>query len=164
MVEDVTIGKVVNTHGVRGGLKILPEDPETVNLRIGKTVYIGNRPYTIQSVRKNKNVFLVTFEGYEDINKVEDLKGQWITLPEDQLEPLPEGRYYIFQLLGLDCYQADEKIGVVTEVDTNSVNDVYTIKGVKTWRVPNVPVFIQGIDLEKGRMDVSLIEGMADED
>lgn len=164
MQEDVLIGKIVNTHGIRGALKLVPEDPDTQNIQVGKTLYIKEKAYIVKSLSKNKGHFLLTFEGLEDINLVEHFKGCPVTLPEDQLEPLPQGHFYIFELIGLDCYQDGQKIGQVEDVDTSAVNDVFTIKGDKTWRVPNVPAFIKHIDLEAGRIDLVLIEGMADED
>src|SRR5690554_372552 len=96
------IGKIFNTHGIKGEVKVqqITDFPE--RFQIGKTVYVNEEerivPLKIDGSRVHKNSLLLRFEGYESINDVESLKGIELMIKEDQQEKLKENEYYYHEI------------------------------------------------------------------
>ena len=111
------IGKVVNTHGVRGELKIQPwcDDPAIYDEL--EYIYIDGEKYNIIRNRFHKNCEIVAVEGINNINDAELLKNKIVTVERENLGDLPEGTYYIADLIGLEVKTADgEILGIIEEV------------------------------------------------
>lgn len=114
------IGKILNTHGLKGDLKIMVvSDFERFNVK--DKVYLYYKDEYIPLVVKKRTDYpphiLVRFEGLEDINLVEKYKGYELFISEDEQQPLDDGEYYFHELIGLDAYndRADYK-GKVLDV------------------------------------------------
>lgn len=172
----ITIGQIINTHGNRGELKIRPITDDASRFEELKTIYAidpanekktdrmeDRRPLTIQTVRFHKNMVLITFKEIADMNQAEAVKGYYLQLPESELKPLPEGRYYIYQLEGLKVYEGDQCYGTLVEVLQPGSNDVYVVRDdQREILVPALKTVIQKVDLAAGRMDVILPPGLLD--
>ncbi len=130
------VGKIVNTHGVKGELKIVSKtDFPEERYQVGNTLYlflpnqIEPMPLLIKSHRSHKNFDLLTFEGYEDINQVEKFKEGMLKVPEDQLHDLEEGEYYLHEIVGCRVVTNDgEEIGTIKEILSPGANDVWVVK------------------------------------
>lgn len=155
------IGKIINTHGIKGELKVEPYTFDINRFSELDSVYIGEdlKEFYIKKVRVNKFVF-ITFKDYENINDVEYLKGSNIYIcDEDRLE-LKENQYYISDIIGMKVYDiCDNYIGILKEVREYPANDIFVVENndKELYQIPAVKEFIVSID---SVITVKLIEGM----
>ena len=166
----IEVGKIVNTHGLRGDVKVIvwmdsPEDFETL-----EHVYIETRfetkRLTIQRVRYQKNNIIAKFEEFDDINDVEQFKNKVIYADRSELGELPEGVHYIVDLIGLKVVSEDGvEIGVISDVFNTGANDIYDVKreGKKNLLLPVIDDVVKEIDIDGGTVTVHLMEGLDDE-
>ena len=157
----IEAGMVVNTHGIRGEIKIQPWSDTPDFLFDFDTIYIDSKPYTLLDARIHKNHVIAELEEITDINDAEPLKGKIVTVDRDDVE-LPEGRHFLVDLIGLEVRDADsdEVLGKLVEVMTPPGNYVYVIRGKREYLVPAVEEFIIETNVEAGYMRVHLLEGM----
>ena len=157
----IEAGMVVNTHGIKGEIKIQPWSDTPDFLFDFDTIYIDKKPYTLLDARIHKNNVIAMLEEIDDINDAELLKGKVVTVDRDDVE-LPEGRHFLVDLIGLEVRNADtdEVLGKLVEVMTPPGNYVYVIRGKREYLVPAVEEFIIETNVEAGYMRVHLLEGM----
>ncbi len=165
--EILEIGKVVNTHGIRGELKIQPwcDDPEIFDEL--EYIYIGGEKYTITRSRFHKTCEIVAVEGINNINEAESLKNKIVTVEREMLGELPDGTYYIADILGLEVRCSDGQVlGVIDNVISTGSNDVYEVKrdGKKPLLLPVIDDVINEININEGYVSVTLIKGLADDE
>jgi 16S rRNA processing protein RimM len=110
-------------------------------------------------------VLLLKLEGCDDRNGADELRGMLVQIPTEEAEPLGEGEYYHFQLIGLAVEtESGERLGQVVEVLETGANDVYVVRGIRgEVLLPAVDDVIRAIDLESKRMMVRLLPGMMSE-
>lgn len=158
------LGTIVNTHGIRGELKVLPstdfiEDRFAVGsevlLHYGKEV----RCFVIDSFRMHKGCVLITFEGLHDINKVEKYKGLELFVESEGSE---DEDFYYFELIDCEVYYGNEYIGKVSEIIETQAHEILrvTCEHRKDVLIPYVERFIKDVDSEKKRIEIDVIEGM----
>lgn len=128
----IDTGKIVNTHGLRGDVKLeaWTDDPELF-FDI-ETLYLdaqGQQPLTIQNVRMQKGMVLLKFEGIDTIEAAEKLRNKIVYIHRDDI-PLEEGEYLIQDLLGCSIVDADDghEYGKLVDVTFNGASDIYHIK------------------------------------
>jgi 16S rRNA processing protein RimM len=161
----LAIGKVVRAHGIRGeiSVNVLTDFPE--RFETTEWVYLGNEfeatPYRIEKSRWHKDNVLLTLAGITDRTEAERLRGQYVQVPIKEATPLPEGSYYLYQLIGLEVITVEnQSLGTITEVLETGANDVYVVRGDKEVLIPAVADVIKAVDLEKGQVIVQLMEGL----
>ena len=178
MTVRISIGKIVNTHGIHGEVRIqvfsdslerfegmsqilVSRRDETYGGVAGGET--GDRMLTITGLRYHRGMAMMTFEGIDTMTQAEAIKGWFLQVDESELPPLPEGRYYIYQLKGLEVWEGDILYGTLTDVMQPGSNDVYVVKGVEgEILIPALESVIGVVDLEKGRMEVTLPAGLLD--
>ncbi|MDH7489820.1 MAG: ribosome maturation factor RimM [Anaerolineae bacterium] len=158
------VGQVRAPHGVRGEVRvqILTDFPE--RFRRGAEICIGpeHRRYTIQTARFHEGDVLIKLVGLDDRNAVEGFRGAEVTVPVEEAMPLPEGTFYVHQIVGLRVWtDAGEPLGTVSEVLSLPANDVYVVNTPQgeIW-LPAISDVILDIDLAQGRMTVHLLPGL----
>lgn len=159
--EFLETGEIVNTHGIRGEVKLLPWSDSPAFLLDFKTLYVNGQGMTVEAARVHKTTLLVKFAGVNTVEEAMRLKGKRVSIARKDAK-LPKGSFFLADLIGLTVKDENgQTIGTVKEVLTPSVQNVYVIEtpsGEKL--VPAVPEFIKKVDIEGGEMLVSLIEGM----
>lgn len=161
-------GKIINTHGVRGSLKI---DSWCDSVEVFCTlpcIYVKKKDefikYNIVSAGKHKNCALVKLEGIDDIDSAVLLKNKTVYADRSML-PLEEGCAFIADMIGLSVFRSgtDEKLGVLADVIESAASDIYVVErdGGEVL-VPAVDEFIDEIDVDRG-IWISPIPGMFDE-
>ncbi len=152
-------GKIVSTHGVRGELRVQPMADSPEFLLGMDTMFLDGNPVKVLSARAHKQMLLLQLEGIADIGAAQRLKGKtlWIDPP-----PLPPGRFYIRDLIGLSVLDADTgvSLGTVKDVWCQPAQNVLVIEGEREILVPHVDEFVKEIDLTGGFVRVRLIDGM----
>ncbi len=160
-------GKIINTHGVRGGMKLESWCDSPEDLASLKKVYLKNgAEYECHKVKRAsvfKQFVLFELEGINDIDTAIKIKNTVVFADRDDIA-IDEDSYFIADIIGLDVFDVEsgKKIGTLSDVLNLGASDLYEIDtpdGKKL--IPAVDEFIKEVDLEKG-IFVSLIEGMLD--
>lgn len=155
MSKKFEIGKIVNTFGIKGEIKIYPYVDYIMDL---KFFYVDDNKMEIERCRTQKNLVIVKIKGIDDINVVEKLKGKIASVFEEDLPSLPEGTYYIKDLIGLDVITDDgRELGKLDDVIQTGANDVYNVNGIL---LPVIDEVVKKIDLENHKIVVHLIDGL----
>ena len=155
-------GQVVNTHGVRGEVKIVPWCDSPEFLCGFDTLYIDGAPVKVRESRPHKGNVLARLEGVDDVNAAMRLKNKVVSIDRTGVV-LPEGRHFLADLIGLKVVNDDtgEELGILEEVLTPPANEVYVVRGGgKEYLIPAVDAFLRGTDVDAGWVRVHLIEGM----
>lgn len=166
-MEQVIIGQIVNTHGIKGELKVKTStDFIAERFQKGSQLMIddhGNKvSVVVKGYRLHKGHVLVSFEGLLDINLVEKYKGCYVYALKDE-SLLNEDEYYVGDLIGCDVYQSGQFIGQVTDMQLYDHHDIFVVEGKQRILIPYVDAFVKNIDIEAKRIEVQLIEGFYDE-
>lgn len=161
-MSKIKVAKIINSHGIRGELKISPIGNEVFDK--GTSYYIGDN-YTevvVENSRLHKGHYIVKFDQYDDINQVLRFKDKDLYINEDDLAILEEDEFYIKDLIGMEVYSEGSLVGHIEDVLDYQANDVYVVKTMdnKELMVPAVGEFILDVDLSNNRMDIKIIEGM----
>ncbi|MFS0865128.1 ribosome maturation factor RimM [Fredinandcohnia sp. 179-A 10B2 NHS] len=163
------VGKIVNTHGIRGELRIISRtDFPEERYKVGNKLHVfmdDKDPFevVITSHRTHKNFNLLTFDGYDNVNDVEPFKGGILKVHESQLGDLEEGEYYFHEIIGCTVVtDTGEELGVIKEILTPGANDVWVVKGEKGKEIliPFIDEIVKEIDIEEKRILIHLMEGL----
>ncbi|MGG0184550.1 ribosome maturation factor RimM [Bacillus rhizoplanae] len=170
MTKWFNVGKIVNTHGVRGELRVISRtDFPEERYKVGNTLYIwqekGTEPLAVKitSHRQHKSFDLLTFEGYNNVNEVEQLKGTLLKVPEEQLGDLAEGEYYYHEIIGCTVVTEDgETIGTIKEILSPGANDVWVIKQPKGQDVliPYIEEVVLQVNIGEKLVTIQVMEGL----
>lgn len=152
-------GEIVSTHAIRGEVKLLPWADGPEFLTHFKRLYLNGTEYIVESCRIQKTCNLLKLRGVDTVEDAQKLIHSTAKVLRADAK-LPDGAVFIAELLGLPVYANDEEIGKITDVLTMPANDVYEVKGKKTYLIPAVKAYVTNLDVENGRVDVNLIEGM----
>ena len=153
----IEAGEIVNTHGVRGEIKMLPwlDSPEDM---CGFTrCRIGGKDYAITACRVQNTCDLLKLEGVDTMEAAQALRGKTVTLYREDMD---EDVIFAGDLIGMEVFSQAKRIGELTQVLDYPGNQVYVVKGEREYLVPAVKEFILSTDLEANRMEVKLLEGM----
>jgi len=159
--EYIEAGKVVNTHGVNGEVKLQPWADSPGFLTGFEHFYIDGVPVKVLSARVHKGSIIATLEGVDDIDAAIKMKNKVIKVKKDDVQ-LEEGRHFVADLIGLRAVDAEtgETLGIVDDVLALPSNNVYVVKGEREILVPAVPEFIIETNLENGIIKLRLLEGL----
>ena len=153
-------GKIVNTHGIRGEVKIVPWADSPEFLCDLPALYIDGKAVKLRSARVHKGNVIALLEGIDDVNAAMLLKEKVVSMSRDDVE-LPEGSFYIADIIGLRVVDQDgNELGVLDDILSPSLQQVYVIKGQREIMIPAVPEFILETNVAGGYIKVRLIEGM----
>ena len=165
--EYFEIGQIVNTFGIKGVVKVNSfTDDNTKFERISK-VFVKQKntltEYEIEKVGYNKNQVIIKFKNIDTIEEAEKLRNSYIIVDREIFGELPEGVYYIADLIGLDVYtESNEYLGKVDDIFQTGSNDVYVVKDEKGKEklLPGIDEVIKKIDLKENKITVNLIKGL----
>ena len=157
------VGKILNTHGVRGELKAESWCNSPEDLCELQTVYVGGKAYPVRNSRIHGPFVLLTLEGVRSIDDALPLKVKIITARREDVL-LDEGSHFIVDLIGLEARHAETGaiLGKVTEILEYPAHDLYVVKGDKQYFIPDVPEFVKGIYEEEGYIAFVPLEGMGE--
>ena len=165
-MPQIEIGKIVNTHGLKGHIKVEPWCDGIETFEYLNRVFVKNTSYVIESVKIQKNLFLLKLEEVNSVEEAELLKNTVVYAEEDEMPPLPEGVYYIKDIIGLDVYDDEKYIGKIIDWIETGANNVYVIKRKegKDVLIPAIDSVIKNVDIENNKMSVNMLEGLMEDD
>lgn len=158
----IEAGEIVTTHGVRGEVKVLSwlDSPEM--LCEFDRCRIEGKEYAMDSVRVQKTCNLVKLRGVDTMEDAQKLRGKTMELYR---EDISDELIFAAELVDVEVYADGACIGKIKEVLDYPGNSVYVVQGEREYLIPAVKEFILSTDLERNRMQVKLLKGMAsDED
>lgn len=167
MKEYLELGQIVNVKGLKGEVKLnsFAEDNEVFE-RLSK-VFLKNKnemiEKQIEKVGYHKNQVILKFKDCNSIDEAEALRNAYLLVKRTDLGDLPEGIYYIADLIGLDVYTEEgEFLGKVDDIYSTGANDIYVVKNEmgKEKLLPGIDDVIKNIDIDAGKITVNLIEGL----
>lgn len=165
----VEVGQIVNTHGIKGEVKVKSHSDFTdVRFQKGETLTIeqpGKAPIelVVASYRMHKGLHMLKFEGIDNINDIEHLKGQTL-LQEREHEDivLAENEYYYSDIIGCTVFDDETPVGRVTEIFETGANDVWVVKGEKEYLIPYIEEVVRDVDVKGKRIQITPLEGLLD--
>lgn len=172
MTNYLDVGKIVNTHGIKGEVRVQsltnrPEQRYAKGSELAIEMENGEHiPVIVKSHRVHKSFDLLMFDGYSSINDVEQFKSKMLKVNESLLPDLEEGVYYTNQLIGADVLdEQGNLIGQIKEILSMPANDVWVVKrpNKKDLYLPNISSVILKVDLNENQIIVNVLEGL-DED
>lgn len=162
-METIEFGKIVNTHGLKGEVKVYSyTDNEKKILKL-KKVYIRGKEYKVESMRLQKQMFLMKLQGIDDIDQTKFLMNEMCFREVEKNESNDDEGYFIKDLVGLEVIDENGNvIGTLKEVFRTGANDVYEVvdKNNKSIYLPAIKKVIKSIDISSRKMTVELMEGL----
>lgn len=167
MKEYLEVGKIVNTSGLKGLLKVNPLTDDITRFEDLETIYIQKAKelieFKIQDVKYNKNMVLLKLEGIDDITEAEKYKNCYIKINREDAVELEEDSYFIVDIIGSEVFTEEgENLGKVVDVLQTGSNDVYTVKTLegKEILLPAIEDVIKNVDIENKKIVIHLMEGL----
>ena len=164
IMKKIKIGQITGAVGLKGEFKIYDYGEDVSRYRNFEAVYIDDTEYRLKSARTQKNMAVLLLEEIDSRDKAEKLRGKNIYIDEAQLPELPEGVYYIKDLIGFDVV-SDEgvHIGTLEDILKNTAQPLYKVKTEKgSVYIPGVDEYILNTDIAGRTITVKLIEGLLD--
>lgn len=154
------IGKIINTHGVRGELKLEPWADSPQQLKSLENLWVEGKPLPIRELRVHGRFVILKLEGVDSVEEAMVLKGKVVRADRNEL-PLPEGSYFIQDMIGLPVLdQNGKEIGCLKEVLDYPAGRVFVIMGETEHLIPEKGGFLTSLDPALGHLEVNLLEGM----
>ncbi len=163
------VGKIVGTHGVKGMTRVQVWADSPDFLKQFKYLYTdqnGNEKLTVQKVQPHGNISLVAFKGVETIEHAETFRNTVLYIDRKDVK-LPEGRYFITDLIGIEVYDADSEalLGVISDVSQTGANDVWHIKNdCKEYLVPAIDDVLVSVDIDGEKAVIRPLKGIFDDE
>ncbi|PTH23927.1 ribosome maturation factor RimM [Staphylococcus arlettae] len=166
----VEVGKIVNTHGIKGEVKVKSNSDFTdTRFQPGEVLTIEQTHkepvmLTVASHRMHKGLHMLTFEGINNINDIEHLKGQVLLQERDHEEiELAENEFYYSDIIGCTVFDdEDTPLGRVIEIFETGANDVWVVKGDKEYLIPYIADVVKEVDVEGRTIHITPLEGLLD--
>ena len=163
------VGVITSAHGIKGEVKVFPTTDDAKRFKELKEVILDTGkeyiPMEIEHVKFFKNMVILKFKGYDNINEIEKYKSRDLLITRDQAVDLAPDEYFITDLIGL-AVVSDQgvELGTLKDVLETGANDVYVVamKDGKELMLPAIGDCILNVDLEQGRMEVHVLEGLMD--
>ncbi len=168
MHEYLQVGKICNTHGIKGEVKVIPLTDNPERFKSLKSVLIEtegtNKQYDIESVRYSKNLVLLKLKNIDSMDDAQRLKDMYIVINRENALRLPPQSYYICDLVGCSVYDAanGKKLGILSDVLKTGSNDVYVVRDEnnKELLIPALKSVVKRVSIEDKAIDVELPEGL----
>ena len=161
----INIGKIVNTHGIKGELRLLSKFPYKDKVFIkDMTIYINkNDKEIINSYRRHKNFDMITLEGYSNINDVLKYKGKYVYVNEEDIK-LDDNKYLDEELISLTVIYNDKVKGIVKDIERYDKTVLFSIKdNNREYLIPYNDNLIDKIDIDNKKIYIKNIKGLFEE-
>lgn len=161
----LVIGRVIKPHGIRGEVGVEAHTDILERFSWLDSVFIGREnpvKVVVEGARVHKSRVLLKLAGYDTREDAEQLRMQWILIPEGEAIPLEEGEYYLHQIIGIDVIGEDGKfIGRVTNLIETGANNVFVVEGpLGEVLIPDIEAVVKKVDIEHRQMLVHLMDGL----
>ncbi|EJO5348199.1 16S rRNA processing protein RimM [Clostridium botulinum] len=159
MKEFLAVGEIINTHGVKGEVKVYPLTDDMKRFKKLKEVFIDGEKRKILSCKLQPKNVVLKIQGIDSIEEANKYRRKLLEIKRENSIKLPEGSYFIADLM--ECKVIDEEgieIGQITDVIKTGSNDVYEVKGKKEVLVPAIKDIVTDIDIENKIITIKPLE------
>lgn len=167
MQEYFEVGQIVNTHGLKGYVKVVPFTDDIQRFEELKSVFIVFKKELIeckiQDVKYVKNMVSLKLVGIDDINDAEKYKGCYLKISRKNAKKLEKNTYFIADLIGLKVYDENEQqVGVLEDIFPTGSNDVYVVRTDEGKQIllPAISQVIKSVDIEQEKIIVDISQGV----
>ena len=166
MEQFLQVGVISSTHGIRGEVKVFPTTDDPVRFKKLKNVLLDTGreqlELEVQSVKFFKQFVIVKFKGIDNINDIEVYKGKRLLIPREDAVALGKDEYYIADLIGMEVFTEEGRLGVLKDVMETGANEVYIIASDEHGEVlvPAIRQCILDVDIKEKKMKIHLMEGL----
>jgi 16S rRNA processing protein RimM len=171
LIKDfLEIGEITGTHSVHGEMRVNPWCDSPAFIKKFKTLYLdadGNESVTVKSARPHGNICILKIEGIDSIEEAMKLRGKILYMKREDAR-LPEGSYFIAELIGCGVFDADNeeiRYGELTDVSATGANDVWHItRDGREYLIPAIPDVVINTDVAGGRILIRPLKGIFDDE
>lgn len=161
-------GKIVGTHGIKGMVRVQPWSDSGDFLTGFSRLYLenGEKELTVRKAQPHGNVVLISFDGVDSVEAAEALRNKTLYVNRNDVS-LPDGRYFIDDLIGADVYDADTDalLGKISDVSATGANDVWHIKSNgKEYLIPVIDEVVISVDTDKSIAVIRPLKGIFDDE
>ena len=167
MEKYLELGQIVNTFGIRGQVKVKPFTDDIKKFDTFKEIFVEKKNqlqlFQIEKVNYSKGMVILKLKGIETPEQAETLRNCYIKMDRKNAKKLPEGTYYIADLIGLDVYSDDGKLlGKLDDIFNTGSNDIYVVKDElgKQILLPAISDVVKDINLEEKKIIVHILNGL----
>ena len=165
MSEFFDVGQIVNTHGIKGEVKVIPLTDDVNNFKKYGKVLVGEEWKNILGVKFQKDRVILKLEGIESMDEAETYKKKYLRVLREEQPELEEGTFYLKDIIDCMVYDTEDKeLGKVFEVIQTKNNDVYWIKSPKELLIPVLKDIVLDIDIEGRKIIIRPVGEWQDED
>lgn len=159
MKEFISIGQIINTHGLKGELKVYPLTDDIRRFRKLKEVYINSEARKVIWCKLQADKVILKLEGVETIEAAQRLKNNYLEVKREDAVELSEGEYFIADLVGCIVYDENRvELGTVFDVIQTPSNDVYWVKGKTEVLIPALKDIVQSISVDNKEIIIKPLE------
>lgn len=166
----LVIGQIMKPHGVRGEVRVRPYTDDPTRFTWLKTAYLGHddeqpTAYAVATARMHQDVALLRFEGIDDRDAADSLRGLVVYVPLEDAIPLEEDEYYLFELEGMSVVTVTgEALGTLVSVIETKANNVFVVQGPRgEVLLPDIADVVKEIDFDNGRILIDPLPGLLPE-
>ena len=171
MEELLSIGKILNFHGIHGEARVgYSANKEHQLIALKNVIAVKDSqsiPLTVEKIRFHKTIAIVKFKEISSVNEVVDLKGAYIKVPKEKLKAyLEEDEYYINDLIGLEVFDAKNNyLGTITNISGTHNDDLLVVKDPEGQEhlVPFVKELVPEVLINEKKIIINKIPGLFDE-
>ena len=165
MRDILRVGKIVNTHGLKGEMKVIPLTDDMRRYDDLEFVLLDGKEVKIEKVKYQKDRVILKLENIDIIEEAEKLKNKYLEIPREYAVELEEDTYFITDLIGCNVVDTDGKdLGQIYEVIQTKNNDVYWIKKPKELLIPVLLDIVLDINIEERKITIKPVGEWQDED
>jgi len=165
----ITIGEILRPHGTKGEVKIMPMTDFPERFRHLRKVTVADSRgdevvMEVERARVTERGVILKFKGIDTVQEAEGLRRMFLVVTPSETFPLPEGRHYVFDIIGLDVItDVGTKVGKVGDVMKLKSSDVYVVRSEKgDVLIPATKEIVKQIDVKKGRILIHPVKGLLD--
>lgn len=166
MDDLLQVGAITSTHGVHGEVKVFPMTDDVNRFKKLKSVILEykneNITLNVEGVKFFKNMVILKFKEFDNINDIEKYKGCGLYVTRENAVKLKKDEYFIADLIDMEIYDENGKIGILQDVLQTGANDVYDIKmdDGRQLLLPAIKECVLSVDIENRKMCIHILEGL----
>jgi 16S rRNA processing protein RimM len=165
----LNIGKIVNTHGVKGCVKVLPLTCDINRYNLLESVYVGDKRdvYYIENIRYAKGMVILKMKYVDNMDQAAALKGLCISVDREHAVKLSDDEFFVCDLIGCSVYnEYDKLLGILVDVISTGSNDVYVVRNdlKKELLIPALKSVVKSVLISEKKVTVKLPEGLVEDE
>jgi 16S rRNA processing protein RimM len=159
MEKYLTVGQIINTHGLKGEIKVYPLTDDIRRFRKLEKVFVDGVERKVVWCKLQTDKVILKLEGIDSIEQAQKYKDKYVEIAREDAVPLEEGTYYVADLIGCTVYDTEGvNLGVVYDVLKTGSNDVYWIKEGKELLIPALRDIVTEVDVENKRIVIKPVD------